>query len=87
MIRKFILSLEETRTEKKKVIFLEVLSAVSLGLVAGMLISPRKNVMIGSKNEGNGCNNTSCVKAEKEKCKKSNSEKKNKKGITRTEKI
>jgi hypothetical protein len=22
-----------------------------------MLISPRKNVMIGSKNKGNGCNN------------------------------
>ena len=45
------------RTETKKVFLLEIITAACLGLVIGMLISPRKNVMIGSKNKGNGCNN------------------------------
>ncbi len=56
-IKKYFSNMNEIRVESKKVIFLEVFSALCFGLVIGMLISPRKNLTIGSNNSGNGCHN------------------------------
>lgn len=57
MFKNYFATINETKTETKKVFLLEIITAACLGLAIGMLISPRKNVMIGSKNKGNGCNN------------------------------
>ncbi len=65
-IKAYFANLDEVRTESGKVIFLEVLAAACLGLVVGMLISPRKNVMIGSKNEGNGSYNSAAANTDSE---------------------
>nr|WP_034909071.1 hypothetical protein [[Eubacterium] cellulosolvens] len=66
MIKNYFATINETKTETKKVILLEIITAACLGLVIGMLISPRKNVMIGSKNKGNGCNNNAPAKEKEE---------------------
>lgn len=52
--------LEEMATIKKREYFLTLAVCVLSGLVIGMLVSPRKKVMIGSNNGNNsGNSNTS----------------------------
>lgn len=52
--------LEEMATIKKREYFLTLAVCILSGLVIGMLISPRKKVMIGSNNGNNsGNSNTS----------------------------
>lgn len=66
-IRTFWCSLEETTTITKRELFLEITVCALVGLVLGMILTPRKSVMIGSNNSGNGCNNGNDAKTESKK--------------------
>ena len=50
--------LEEMKTMKKREYFLMLAVCVLSGLVLGMLISPKRRVMIGSHNGNNNRNDT-----------------------------
>ena len=58
--------LEEMKTIKKREYFLMLAVCVLSGLVVGMLVSPRKQVMVGSNNGNNnrsgkgGCGECDC---------------------------
>lgn len=61
-IKTFWDSLDVTVAASKRELFLGMTTCVLSGLVVGMLISPKKNVTVGShngcNNSGNGCTNS-----------------------------
>lgn len=69
-IKTFWDSLDVTITANKRELFLGLTTCVLSGLVVGMLISPKKNVTVGShngsNNSGNGCNNAGTLTSEEE---------------------
>ena len=69
-IKTFWDSLDVTITANKRELFLGLTTCVLSGLVVGMLISPKKNVTVGShngsNNSGNGCNNAGTLTSEAE---------------------
>lgn len=58
-IKEFLNTLSETTTVTKKEYLLVVTVATLLGMVIGMLCSPRKNMKIGSDN-GNNYDSNNC---------------------------
>ena len=56
-MKEFWASLDGTAVVSKKEIFLEIVVCALAGLAIGMIISPKKNVTVGSHNSGNGCHN------------------------------
>lgn len=57
-LRAFRESLTETTIMTKREFVLITAVCILGGIVFGMLFSPKKNVMIGSKNGNNNCNNS-----------------------------
>ena len=55
-LKAFWESLAGTTTIGKRELFFGVTTGVLTGILLGMFFSPKKHVMIGSKNSGNGCN-------------------------------
>ena len=54
----FLKSLDVNVTVKKRELILAIAACTLLGVVIGALFSPRKNIVIGSYNSADHCNNS-----------------------------
>lgn len=66
-IKNFWNSLDGVTEISKRELFLEIVTAAMVGVVLGIIFSPKKDVMVGSNNSGNGCHCGNGYLSEKDK--------------------